>query len=106
MGDMAQNLDLQSSGTYMGKVDSSDGGSVVQRVADDQSTGTYMGAFSDASSVINRVADDQSTGTYMGKAMSEASSVVMRVDNDSSDQSGAIKRVQDNDDNVQQLNEE
>lgn len=56
-----------------------------------------MGAMSDASSVVNRVADDQSTGTYMGQAMSEASSVVMRVDNASSDQSGTVNRVLDAD---------
>lgn len=59
-----------------------------------------MAAMSDASSAINRVADDQSTGTYMGHAnASEGSSVMMRIDNGtlSSMQS---KMINDEDDDI------
>ena len=58
-----------------------------------------MAAMSESSSAINRVADDQSTGTYMGQAMSETSSVMMRIDNvQSSDPSSVIQRAVDSDD--------
>ena len=75
-------IGLPSESSYVAKVEQSEDGSEMQRVNDDQSTGTMMKPISETSSVINRVQDDQSTGTYMGHAaMSDASSVMMRIDN-------------------------
>ena len=63
-----------------------------------------MAAMSESSSAINRVADDQSTGTYMGHEMSETSSVMMRIDNvQSSDPSSVFQKPVDDDENEDEI---